>query len=31
VARLSAGHRGVQANPRPVGEEDARAILAAAF
>jgi maleylacetate reductase len=31
VARLSAGHRGVQANPRPVGEEDARAILAEAF
>jgi alcohol dehydrogenase class IV len=31
VARMSQGHRGVQNNPRPVSEDDARAILAAAF
>ena len=31
VARLAGGHRGVQANPRPVTEDDARAILAAAY
>jgi maleylacetate reductase len=31
VARMSQGHRGVQGNPRPVSEDDARAILAAAF
>jgi alcohol dehydrogenase class IV len=31
VARLSQDSRSVQANPRPVSESDARAILAAAF
>lgn len=31
VARLSQGSRAVQRNPRPVSEEDARAILAAAW
>ena len=31
VARLSQGNRSVQANPRPVTEDDARAILAAAY
>jgi maleylacetate reductase len=31
VARLSAGNGSVQANPRPVGEADARAILEAAL
>jgi maleylacetate reductase len=31
VARMSQGNRGVQNNPRPVSEDDARAILAAAF
>ena len=31
VARLSQGNRNVQANPRPVSEPDARALLAAAF
>jgi hypothetical protein len=31
VARMSQGNRGIQGNPRPVSEDDARAILAAAF
>ena len=31
VARLAAGNRNVAANPRPVTEADARAILEAAF
>jgi maleylacetate reductase len=31
VARMSAGNHSVAANPRPVSEDDARAILAAAF
>jgi maleylacetate reductase len=31
VARLSGGNPSVRANPRPVSEDDARAILAAAF
>ena len=31
VARLSQGNRNVQNNPRPVSEDDARALLAAAF
>jgi alcohol dehydrogenase class IV len=31
VARLSQGNFSVQSNPRPVSEDDARAILAAAF
>jgi alcohol dehydrogenase class IV len=31
VARLSQESRSVRANPRPVSEADARAILAAAF
>lgn len=31
VARLSQGNRNVQGNPRPVTEDDARTILAAAF
>lgn len=31
VARMSAGSPSVQANPRPVSEDDARAILAAAY
>ena len=31
VARLSQSNRSVQANPRPVSEEDARAVLDAAF
>ncbi len=31
VARLSQSNRNVQANPRPVSEDDARGILAAAF
>jgi maleylacetate reductase len=30
VARLAAGHRGIAANPKPVSEDDARAILEAA-
>ncbi len=31
VARLSQGNRNVQLNPKPVSEDDARSILAAAF
>ena len=31
VARLSQGNRNVQLNPRPVSEDDARTILAAAY
>ena len=31
VARMAEGNRSVAANPRPVGIEDARAILLAAF
>ncbi len=31
VSRLSQGNRNVQVNIRPVSEDDARAILAAAF
>jgi hypothetical protein len=31
VARLAGGNVNVRANPRPVGEDDARAILEAAF
>jgi maleylacetate reductase len=31
VARMSLGHPSVSANPRPVSEDDARAILAAAY
>jgi alcohol dehydrogenase len=31
VARLAGGNGSVRANPRPVGEDDARAILEAAF
>lgn len=31
VARMSGGNAAVQANPRPVSEDDARAILAAAY
>jgi hypothetical protein len=31
VARLSQSNVSVRANPRPVSEEDARAILAAAW
>jgi maleylacetate reductase len=31
VARLAGGNRAVQANPRPVSEEGARAVLAEAF
>jgi alcohol dehydrogenase len=31
VARLSQGNASVQRNPRPVSEDDARAILAAAY
>lgn len=31
VVRMAAGNRNVQANPRPVGEGEARAILEAAF
>jgi maleylacetate reductase len=31
VARLASGHRGIAANPRPVDEADARAILEAAL
>jgi maleylacetate reductase len=31
VARMSGGNAAVQANPRPVAEDDARAILAAAY
>jgi maleylacetate reductase len=31
VARMSGGHPGVAANPRPVTEDDARTVLAAAY
>lgn len=31
IARLSQGNRSVRANPRPVGEDDARALLSAAL
>jgi alcohol dehydrogenase class IV len=31
VARMSGGSPSISANPRPVSEDDARAILAAAY
>jgi hypothetical protein len=31
VARMAGGNTSVRANPRPVSEEDARAILESAF